>query len=442
MIDIFSLKVEEIASKIKDAQLTSVEVCEKYIERINKFEKDVKAWAHFDKKLLLEKASEADEYRRSGKPTGPLHGIPVAVKDIVGTVDMPTECGTVIRKGKSYSQNAEIIDLLLAAGAIVMGKTATAELAYLGPAKTTNPHDHSRTPGGSSSGSAAAVASFMAPLSIGSQTGGSVIRPASYCGVVGYKPTYGLISRNGVLKTSEKLDHIGVFGRTVEDVALLAKVLIKKDKFDNASVYYSADSMLEETKKGPLFEPKFIFYKTDHWKNIEKKSREAFEYFIKSFKKNIEIFDTPSYFKDIHKYHQIIHETDLANNFGLYYKKYKKKLSKPMQDAIVKGNKHSAKEYAGAIDFMKRSYESYEEVFEDYHGVLSPSSPGVAPKSLKSTGSAEFNKVWSYLGTPCISLPLLQGEGKMPLGVQLIGAKYDDHRFLGVANWLEKECNN
>ena len=442
MIDIFTLKAEELALKIKDAQLTSVEICEKYIERINKFEKDVKAWAHFDKKLLLEKAAEADEYRRSGKPLGPLHGVPVAVKDIVGTLDMPTECGTVIRKGKSYSQNAEIVDLLLAAGAIVMGKTATAELAYLGPPKTTNPHDYSRTPGGSSSGSAAAVASFMAPLSIGSQTGGSIIRPASYCGVVGYKPTYGLISRNGVLKTSEKLDHIGVFGRSVEDVALLSKVLIKKDNFDSATVHYSAENMLAETKKGPLFEPKFIFYKTDYWKNIEKKSRETFEYFIKSFKKNIEVFDNPSYFKDIHKYHQIMYETDLANNFGLYYKKYKKKLSKPMQDAIVKGNKHSAKEYAEALDFMKRSYESYEEVFEDYHGVLSPASPGVAPKSLKTTGSAEFNKVWSYLGTPCISLPLLQGDANMPLGVQLTGAKYDDHRFLGIANWLEKECNN
>ena len=300
MIDIFSLKAEELALKIKDSQLASVEICEKYIERINKFEKDVKAWAHFDKKLLLEKAVEADEYRRSGKPLGPLHGVPVAVKDIVGTLDMPTECGTVIRKGKSYSQNAEIVDLLLAAGAIVMGKTATAELAYLGPPKTTNPHDHSRTPGGSSSGSAAAVASFMAPLSIGSQTGGSIIRPASYCGVVGYKPTYGLISRNGVLKTSEKLDHIGVFGRSVEDVALLSKVLIKKDNFDPATVHYSAENMLAETKKGPLFEPKFIFYKTDYWKNIEKKSREAFEYFIKSFKNNIEIFDNHYYFKDIH----------------------------------------------------------------------------------------------------------------------------------------------
>jgi Asp-tRNA(Asn)/Glu-tRNA(Gln) amidotransferase A subunit family amidase len=440
MTDIFSLSLEELAKKIKDAEFTSVEVCEKYIERINKFEKDVKAWTHFDKKVLLEKATEADDHRRSGKPVGLLHGVPIAVKDIIGTVDMPTECGTVIRKGKSYSQNAEIIDLLHASGAIVMGKTATSELAYLGPPATTNPHDKNRTPGGSSSGSAASVASFMAPASIGSQTGGSVIRPASYCGVVGYKPSYGLISRNGVLRTSYSLDQIGMFGRKVEDVAMLAKVLIKKDKYDAATIHYSTENILTETKKGPIFEPKFIFYKTDHWKIIDKKSRESFEYFIKSFKKNIEIFDTPSYFKDIHKYHQIIHETDLANNFSVYFKKFKKKLSKYMQDAISNGNKYTAKEYAEAIDFMKRSYESYEEVFEDYHGVLSPSSPGVAPKGLKSTGTAEFNKVWSYLGTPCISLPLLEGENNLPLGVQLIGNKYDDHRFLGVANWLEKEC--
>ena len=440
MTDIFSLSLEELAEKIKSGQLTSVEVCKTYIERIKKFDKDIKAWAHFDRKVLLEKAAESDEHRKAGKPTGLLHGVPIAVKDIIGTVDMPTECGTVIRKGKSYSQNAEIIDLLHSSGAIVMGKTATSELAYLSPPSTTNPHDKNRTPGGSSSGSAASVDYFMAPASIGSQTGGSIIRPASYCGVVGYKPTYGLISRNGVLRTSYNLDQVGMFGRKVEDVAMLAKVLIKKDKYDPATIHYSTENILTETKKGPIFEPKFIFYKTDYWKIIDKKSREAFEYFIKSFKKNIEIFDTPSYFKDIHKYHQIIHETDLANNFSVYYKKFKKKLSKYMQDAISNGNKYTAKEYAEAIDFMKRSYESYEEVFEDYHGVLSPSSPGVAPKGLKSTGTAEFNKVWSYLGTPCISLPLLEGENNLPLGVQLIGNKYDDHRFLGVAKWLEKEC--
>ena len=166
MTDIFLLKVENIVSKIKNAELTSVEVCQEYIERINKFEKDVKAWVHFDKKILLEKAAEADEHRRSGKPTGLLHGIPIALKDIIGTIDMPTECGTLIRKGKSYSQNAEIVDLLLSEGAIVMGKTATSELAYLSPSKTTNPHDYLRTPGGSSSGSAAAVGSFLSLIHI------------------------------------------------------------------------------------------------------------------------------------------------------------------------------------------------------------------------------------------------------------------------------------
>ena len=439
MSNTFSLSVHELAHQIKDGKISSVELCQKYIERINKFEKDIKAWAHFDRKLLLEKAEEADKYRVSGKPLGPLHGVPVALKDIIGTYDMPTQCGTVLRKAVKRTQNAEIVDLLKSAGAIIMGKTTTTELAYYSPSKTTNPHDYSRTPGGSSSGSAAAIASHMTPLSIGSQTNGSVIRPASYCGVVGYKPSHGLISRNGVLKTSYNLDQIGVFGKTVEDVALLAKVLIKKDSYDPSTIHYSAENMLEVCKKGPLFEPKFIFYKTDSWKKIDKKSRDAFEFFIKTFKQNIEIYDTPSYFKDIKKYHQIIHETDMANNFQNYYKKSKNKLSKEMQSAISRGLKYSAKDYAEGIDFMKRSYESYSEVFEDYHGILSPSSTGVADKGLKSTGSPEFCTVWSYMGVPAISLPLLQGENNLPLGLQLTGEKYDDLRFLSIARWLEQK---
>ena len=442
MTNLFSLPVHQLAEKIRKSELTSTELCTNYIDQINKFEKDVKAWVHFDKKLLLEKADEADKHRKSGKPMGPLHGIPVALKDIIGTYDMPTECGTVLRKGKTQSQNAEIVDILKSAGAIIMGKTATSELAFLAPPATRNPHDYSRTPGGSSSGSAAVIATHMAPLSIGSQTGGSVIRPASYCGVVGYKPSYGLISRNGVLRTSYHLDHIGVFGKTVEDVALLAKILIKKDSYDKATIHYSSEFMLDECKKGPMFDPKFIFYKTESWKKIDKKSRESFEFFIKSFKKNIEVFDTPSYFKDIDKYHRIIHETDLANNFQVYYKKSKNKLSKEMQTAISRGMKYSAKEYLDAVDFMSRSYESYKEVFEDYHGIITPSSSGVADKGLKSTGSADFQKIWTYLGLPTISLPLLTGENDLPLGVQLVGDKLDDLRFLGTANWLEKNCRD
>ena len=442
MSNILTLSISELVSKLKSGNISSVELCSAYIDRYDKFEKDVKAWAYFDKKLLLEKATEADENRKAGKPLGQLHGLPIGIKDIFGTLDMPTECGTVIRKKMTGSQDAEVVNLLKISGAITMGKTTTTELAYFHPSKTTNPNDYSRTPGGSSSGSAAAVASYMTPLAIGSQTNGSVIRPASYCGVVGYKPSYGLISRSGVLKQSDKLDHIGLFGKKVEDVALLAKALIKKDLYDPSTIYYSAESLEEEVKKGPIFDPKFIFYKTKNWKNIEKNSQKAFLDYVEKNKKNIEIFDTPSYFDDIPKYHKIIHETDMANSYEIYYKKYKKKLSKYMQTAIAKGNKHSAKEYTEAVDFKKRSFESYQEVFEDYHGVLSPSSPGVAPKGLKSTGTAEFNKVWSYLGLPCISLPLLQGENNLPLGVQLVGNLYDDHRFLGVANWLEKECNN
>ena len=249
MIDVTSLSAYELSQKLHSGEISSVDLCTAYLDRIKKFEKDVQAWQFIDKKLLIEKAEEADTYRKSGKPLGPLHGMPVAIKDIIGTYDMPTECGTVFRKKMSNSQDSEIVNLLKNSGAIIMGKTVTCELAYIHPPKTKNPHDYSRTPGGSSSGSAAAVAAHMAPLSVGSQTGGSVIRPASYCGVVGYKPSYGLISRNGVLKVSDKLDTMGVFGKTVKDVALLAKSLIRKDLHDPSTVHFAAEKMVENVRK-------------------------------------------------------------------------------------------------------------------------------------------------------------------------------------------------
>ncbi len=442
MIDVSSLSAYELSLKLKSGEISSVDLCKSYIERIKKFEKDIQAWQFFDEKILLEKAEEADDYRKSGKPLGPLHGMPIALKDIIGTYDMPTECGTVFRKKKSSSQDSEIVNLLKNAGAIVMGKTVTCELAYIHPSKTKNPHDYTRTPGGSSSGSAAVVSSYMAHLSIGSQTGGSVIRPASYCGVVGYKPSYGLISRNGVLKVSEKLDTMGIFGRSVKDVALLAKSLIRKDLYDPSTIYFSSDRMIEACDEKLEFDPKFIFYKTKNWKNINKKSQEAFDFLIRSFKKNIEIFDEPSYFKDIPKFHQIIHEVDMANNFQIYYKKDKTKLSKEINAAISRGLKYTAKEYTDAIDFMKQSYESYKEVFDDYYGILTPSASGVADKGFGSTGSADFQKIWTYLGLPTISLPLLTGENDLPLGLQLVGNKFDDLRFLSTAKWLEDNCKD
>jgi Asp-tRNA(Asn)/Glu-tRNA(Gln) amidotransferase A subunit family amidase len=440
MIDIFSIPTNELVAKMRSGNISSVEVCESYLERIKKYEKEVKAWSFIDKKILLEKAEEADEYRKSGKPLGSLHGLPIAVKDIIATYDMPTECGSVLRKGISGAADAEVVNLIKAAGAIVMGKTVTTEFAYFDAGKTTNPHDYTRTPGGSSSGSAAAVAAHMAPLAIGTQTNGSIIRPASYCGVVGYKPSFGLMSRTGILKQSLKLDQVGVFGKTVEDVALLAKVLIKKDILDDDTIHYAADEMLEVCKKGPIFEPKFIFYKTASWKKISKESQKAFQFLLKEFKNNIEVFEEPSYFKDIPKYHKIIHETDMANSFQDFYKKSKKKMGKKLVEAIERGLKYSAKDYVDAVDFVKQSYKSYSEVFEDYYGVITPASTGVAEKGLLSTGSPELSTIWTYMGLPTISLPLLSGENNLPLGVQLVGDKLDDLRFLASANWLEKNC--
>jgi Asp-tRNA(Asn)/Glu-tRNA(Gln) amidotransferase A subunit family amidase len=440
MIDIFSIPTNELVAKMRSGNISSVEVCKTYLERIKKYEKEVKAWSFIDKKILLEKAEEADEYRKSGKPLGSLHGLPIAVKDIIATYDMPTECGSVLRKGISGAADAEVVNLIKAAGAIVMGKTVTTEFAYFDAGKTTNPHDYTRTPGGSSSGSAAAVAAHMAPLAIGTQTNGSIIRPASYCGVVGYKPSFGLISRTGILKQSLKLDQVGVFGKTVEDVALLAKALIKKDILDDDTIHYAADEMLEVCKKGPIFEPKFIFYKTASWKKISKESQKAFQFLLKEFKNNIEVFEEPSYFKDIPKYHKIIHETDMANSFQDFYKKSKKKMGKKLVEAIERGLKYSAKDYVDAVDFVKQSYKSYSEVFEDYYGVITPASTGVAEKGLLSTGSPELSTIWTYMGLPTISLPLLSGENNLPLGVQLVGDKLDDLRFLASANWLEKNC--
>ena len=437
MNEIVNYSVEELINKISNSQITSVEICEAYIERINKFEKDINAWAFFDKELLLEKAKESDAYKKSGKPTGPLHGIPVAVKDIVGTLDMPTECGTPIRKGKSYSQNAEIIDLLTSSGAIVMGKTVTTELAYLNPSKTKNPHDYSRTPGGSSSGSAAVIASYMAPLSIGSQTGGSIIRPASYCGVVGYKPSFGLISRNGVLKTSEKLDHLGVFGKTVEDIAYLVKELIKKDSHDPATVYYSSNNMVDAVKKGPLYEPKFIFYKTEFWKSIDKKSKEAFEYFVNSLRSNkLNVIDLEidKLISKSDTLHLDISGYEFKRSISHERFNYYDQLSDQLRNGRLNdGYQVSNKNYQLALKDLSILKNQIDAVFDKTDLIITPSAPGEALKGLEYTGSPIFNTTWSLNGNPCITLPLFKGKQELPIGCQLVARFGDDDQLLNYA---------
>ena len=429
-----------LLNKIRKGENSSVDICNNYIKRIEQFDKDVKAWAYFDKNFLIEQAKAADEYRLSGKPLGRLHGLPIGIKDIFGTDDMPTECGTTIRKGVRTKDDAFIVQLLKESGAIIMGKTVTTEFAYFDPGKTTNPHDYNRTPGGSSSGSAAAVASFMAPLAIGSQTNGSTIRPASYCGVIGYKPSYGLISRSGALKQSSLLDHVGLFSRNIEDLAILTSVLIKKDPDDNSTIEYSSYEFEEIALSEPPFEPKFLFMKTSKWKNLDKDSQKTYENFIKKNEKYVKVVDeTLSYLEDIFNYHQIIHETDMAYSYKDYYKNYKNKLGKKLIEAIERGMNYKSGEYVQAVEYRDFIYKDFKEIFHDYHGILTPASTGVAPEGLAATGSPEFSTIWTYLGTPSISLPILSGSNNLPLGVQLVGERLDDARLLRTANWLMKK---
>ncbi len=439
MRELCLLSALELSTLLSKGDIQAVDLAKSYIKRIKKFDKDVKAWAFLDESFILKKADECDNLKNIGRPIGPLHGLPIGIKDIFGTDEMPTECGTVLRKKKYSKGDATVVSLLKSSGAYVMGKTTTTEFAYFDPGKTTNPHDYERTPGGSSSGSAAAVASFMTPVAIGSQTNGSIIRPASYCGVIGYKPSYGLVSRNGTLKQSFLLDHVGIFSRTVDDIAFILREIVKRDTEDKSTISFSSGNFLKITQEEPPFDPRFIFFKTDMWKNLDKESIKVFDKFIKKQGSNVELHETPSYFKDIMKYHKIIHETDMAYSFSDYYKNAKNKLGKELVKAIERGQNYKSRDYVEAVENRDYFYNLFSEVFHDYHGILTPASSGVAPKGLNSTGSPEFSTYWTYLGMPSISLPLLSGSNNLPLGIQLVGEKFDDARLLRTANWLMKK---
>jgi Asp-tRNA(Asn)/Glu-tRNA(Gln) amidotransferase A subunit family amidase len=226
LTDLHLLSASEAARLIRDGMISSEQLVEAYLARIRQVDPQVQAWTFLDEDYALTQARALDELRLSGRAIGPLHGVPVGLKDIFDTADMPTECGSVLYAGRTPSRDATVTAMLRAAGAVIMGKTVTTEFAYFSPGKTRNPHNPEHTPGGSSSGSAAAVAASMVPLALGSQTNGSTIRPAAYCGVIGFKPTHGLISRYGVLALSRTLDHVGLFANSLDDVALLTEQIV------------------------------------------------------------------------------------------------------------------------------------------------------------------------------------------------------------------------
>ncbi|MGI9412321.1 MAG: amidase [Hyphomicrobiales bacterium] len=438
MQDLTDLTASEAAGRLARGELSAVDMVDACLDRVAAADGAIEAWAHLDAGFAREQATEADAFRRAGHPTGPLHGVPVGVKDIIDTRALPTENGTPLDAGRRPTADATVVARLHQAGAVVLGKTVTTELAYFSPGKTRNPHDRERTPGGSSSGSAAAVAAHMVPFAIGTQTNGSVIRPAAFCGTVGFKPSHGLIPRHGILQQSPHLDTVGVFARTVEDAALLADALVGFDPADPATCPAAHPRLGDIAGAEPPVTPSFALVRQPVWDQAEAATREAFSELKGFLGDACDDVELPAPFDRGHAIHRTIMTADFAKNLGRYYDAGEAQLSAQIRQAIEEGRTVLAADYNIALEWIEILNAGLDELFERYDAILTPAAPGEAPMGLDATGNPAFCTLWTLCGTPAVTLPLLQGENGLPVGVQLVAPRGDDGRLLRTARWLMK----
>ena len=440
LTDLHLLSASEAARLIRHGLISSEQLVEACLARIREVEPQLQAWTFLDEGYALAQGRALDELRLSGQAIGPLHGIPVGIKDIFDTADMPTNCGSVLYAGRTPSRDAAAVTRLRAAGAVIMGKTVTTEFAYFSPGKTRNPHNPEHTPGGSSSGSAAAVAASMVPLALGSQTNGSTIRPAAYCGVIGFKPTQGLISRHGALALSRTLDHVGLFANSVEDIALLAEQIAGYDENDPDTRPRARIPFTEIAAEEPPLPPMFAFIKTPHWQSVDEDTREGLAEIIDTLGNQVEEVELFPSAGDAWQWHQSIMSAEMAYNLEREWRTGGARLSEQLRAQIERGREVRAADYLDAIGRIKLVNDSFIELFQQrYDAILTPAAPGAAPKGLDSTGDPSFCTLWTLCGMPALSLPLLQSSDGMPLGVQLVGPRYGDARLLRTARWLAQQ---
>jgi Asp-tRNA(Asn)/Glu-tRNA(Gln) amidotransferase A subunit family amidase len=432
-----SLAACDATRLIREGALTSRELVEGCLARIRETDGQVQAWAFLDPDHALAQARAADDLRLSGRPVGPLHGVPVGVKDIFDTADMPTENGSVLHAGRTPSRDAAVVAMLRAAGAVIMGKTVTTEFAYYTPGKTRNPHDPAHTPGGSSSGSAAAVAAGMVPLAVGSQTNGSVIRPAAFCGVYGFKPTHGLIPRPGICTLSRSLDTVGIFARTIADVALLAEQLVGFDERDPDSRPRARIPFRDVAAEDPPLPPMFAFVKTARWSRATDETKEAFAELADLLGDGMEEVELVSASDEAYEWHRLIMEAEMAANLEREWDKGRDRLSEKLRALLERGRQVTALDYQRALTRVAAVAAGFAELFEQrYDAIVTPSAPGSAPAGLDSTGDPSFCTLWTLCGMPAITAPLMQGATGLPLGVQLVGPRGGDARLLRTTRWL------
>ena len=419
------LSAVELARRIDAGSLTAEAVVGSCLARIKEREGVVRAWAHLDPRQALDTARASDQ---SGK-RGLLKGVPFGVKDIFDTADMPAGYGSPIYTGVRPSFDASAVALPRAQGAILLGKTVTTEFANRHPGPTANPHNPGYSPGGSSSGSAAAVADFMVPLAIGTQTGGSVIRPAAYCGVVGFKPSFGLFPPAGMHMNTDSLDTVGAMARSVEDIALFSAALM--------AIPYEAPAMPERP-------PRLALCRTPYWDRAQAEGKAMLEEAAARLRRaGAEIIESelPGECADIAKIQNRHSAYEAPRNHAPELYRHAALLSDDLlaNGRIAAGRKLSLDDFRTAWRQADRARAAADEWAGGFDAILTLPAPGQAPKTLTSTGDAIFNGLWTVLYMPCLTLPAGAGPDGLPVGIQLVGRRHADRRLFDTGLWVERQ---
>jgi Asp-tRNA(Asn)/Glu-tRNA(Gln) amidotransferase A subunit family amidase len=417
------LSASEAAAAIAAGKLSSQALVEACLERIAQREDEVRAWAHIDPAQALEQARQRDRER----PRSRLHGIPVGVKDVIDTCDMPTEYGSPIYKGHRPACDAACVAQVRELGGVILGKTVSTEFATRHPNKTRNPRNLAHTPGGSSSGSAAAVADGMVPIAFGTQTSSSIVRPAAFCGVVGYKPTFNLINRAGLKFLAESMDTIGTLTRTIADAALLVEELSGM----TPTAFEAAVTL----------RPRIGFCRTPYWNEADAPTQQALEEAARG------LAAAGAHVKDI----------DLGEEFGALaqtqievssYEFFRALthertrlptlISGSLTARIAAGGQVTRAHYEAGLARSERCRKRMADVFLDYDMLLAPSAPGEAPRGLERTGDPIFGLMWTLLGLPCLTLPYGTGKAGLPLGIQLVARRGGDSDLFVASEWVRR----
>jgi Asp-tRNA(Asn)/Glu-tRNA(Gln) amidotransferase A subunit family amidase len=409
----------ELVRAVETDAISVEAIANAYLDRIAAREPDVKAWAYIDPDKVLQDARALDQ----GPRRGLLHGAPFAAKDIIDTADMPTGHGSPIYEGRQPNRDATCIALCRAAGGLLLGKTVTTEFAHVSPGATRNPHDPTRTPGGSSSGSAAAVGDRMAPLAFGTQTTGSVIRPASFCGVVGYKPSHGDFGLSGVGQNAPSFDTLGIMARDVADASLM-----------RAAAMGAPYRSLESPSASSLF---LGLCQTPYWDEAEPSTQAAIEEAVNRLARagaTVVKFPLPDGYEEVGDCLPLVSGYEFSRVLAYERANHPDKLSeKLLNGRVADGDKCSYADYRAALATIAAYKAKLADAFGSFNALLTPSAAGEAHVGLSTTGSPLFNGVWTALHAPVVTLPVLEGPNGLPVGLQLVGRLYKDDALLDVA---------